>query len=500
MTDWHRRSVLATGAALTAGSGVASTGVGETGSAGESVDGLPDPALQPNPEMDEDWASYAGGAGHARYVTDGYEFDGDVLESAWSADHSGTVAVADETVYTSTEAGVVALDATDGAVVWENTDVDARNPSVVGDTVYLGADQVVALDRSDGSVRWESDFDTDGSVTHHTVAYDAVFVVADGTLYALEAADGSVRWTIESVAVESPDAAEPEEYEFITSPAAANGVVYVGTAGVALAVEPESGDEVWRNALEFVATGTRARATTTRAVLGRFSQAEAGIMDAQTGDALTLGVSEGVDIALGESVFISGDDYTFFGLSLDKPFDQLWEKSFPHTGARPVISGETAYVYFVPRPGGTEGDGDYSDELVALNKRDGTEKWSLSADDVPVGTIRAISGETIYVSRDGKLVALRAPANGDGGDGGSGSGGDGSGDGGGETAGDGNDSSGSESSGDGDGTESGSTDSEGPDSADDVPGFTSGTGILGGAVALEWLRRRTGADDPDEYR
>ncbi|WP_254532214.1 PQQ-binding-like beta-propeller repeat protein [Natrinema gelatinilyticum] len=487
--------------------------------------------------MDEDWPSYAGNAGHSRYIKDGYEFDGDALEVAWSVDYSGSVAISDETVYL----GTVALDATDGSVVWENTDVDAWNPSVVGDTVYLRGEQVVALDRSDGSVRWESDFDTDGSITDHTVAYDAVFVVVDGTLYALEATDGSVRWSIESVTVESPDHKDADEYEFVTSAAAANGVIYAGTPGAALAVEPESGDEVWRNALDFMPTGMRAQATSTGAVLGRYSSAEAGIMDAQTGNALTLGVSAGVDIALGESVFVSGDDYMFSGLSLDKPFDQLWEKSLLHTGARPVISGETVYVYFPDdtRPDGTEPYANYSDALVALNKRDGTEKWSLSADDTSVGTIQAISGETIYVNRDRKLIALRAPADrsddsdGDGdegdrddGDGnaGNGSEGGGSSDGGsssGETSGGGGDDGGSGNTGDGsdtgnepsgsetdtdggsngqDGSDSGSSDTEDASSADNVPGFTTGAGIVGGALGLEWLRRRTGAEDAEEYR
>lgn len=39
---------------------------------------------------------------------------------------------------------------------------------------------------------------------------------------------------------------------------------------------------------------------------------------------------------------------------------------------------------------------------------------------------------------------------------------------------------------------------ESADDSDSVPGFTAGTGLLGGALSLEWLRRRAVTDEPDE--
>ncbi|SFS92612.1 hypothetical protein [Halostagnicola kamekurae] len=36
------------------------------------------------------------------------------------------------------------------------------------------------------------------------------------------------------------------------------------------------------------------------------------------------------------------------------------------------------------------------------------------------------------------------------------------------------------------------------DDSDSIPGFTTGTGLLGGALSLEWLRRRAVTDEPDE--
>ncbi|MFC6763733.1 PQQ-binding-like beta-propeller repeat protein, partial [Natrinema soli] len=229
---WKRRSVLATGAALSIGTGLASMGVGASEA---DIGELPDPDRNPGPN--EDWPSYRGDPGHARYIADGHEFDGESLEVAWSVDHDGSVAVADDTVYTTTADGVVALDAADGTLVWGNADIDAGAPAVAGETVYLDGGEIVALDRDDGGVRWESDLGPEEWTGSHTAAYDGVFVVVDGTLSALEADDGSVRWRKESAVVESGDGDEHES-GFITGTAAANGVVYAGTETGTFAFDP----------------------------------------------------------------------------------------------------------------------------------------------------------------------------------------------------------------------------------------------------------------------
>lgn len=46
--------------------------------------------------------------------------------------------------------------------------------------------------------------------------------------------------------------------------------------------------------------------------------------------------------------------------------------------------------------------------------------------------------------------------------------------------------------------ENGSTDAVDDDDTDGSPGFTAGAGLLGGALDLEWLRRRDDADEPAE--
>ncbi len=539
MPTWKRRSVLATGAALSLG-GLSSIGAG---SEADDAAELPDSTSDPNPETDEDWPSYDGGAGHSRSIPDAREFDGEALEAAWSVaidsgrgEFGASVAVADDTVYAKTESAVVALEATDGSVVWEANDVDAWGPAVAGETVTLSGEEVVALDRADGSVRWTTEFDPEdrGDVSRHTVAYDAVFVIFDGTLYALEIDDGSIRWRLESIRDENG-----EEHEFINDIAAANGVVYAVSGDFVLALDPESGDELWRSEVYNGAVSLPSRAAATGVLLGGDMYGRP-ISDAKTGEGIGVVNSEYIEPVLDGEMYVDGGPHTFSGQSYAADDEYEWDIDIHYSSVSTVITGDTVYAYVdeANHPPNAE----YSADLVALDRFDGTERWVRSADEAPVGPIRAISGETIYVDHDGELVALQEHTgeedgedqpdeDNESGEDDDGSGDDGAGDdtdeGDDEQSGsededqqqddknesdedesDGDDQSGSDGGGDG------SSEAEGEDTdteidtenetetdvsddtdTDGVPGFTTGAGLLGGATALEWLRRTSGAGE-----
>ncbi|WP_436347562.1 outer membrane protein assembly factor BamB family protein [Natronorubrum sp. FCH18a] len=528
---WKRRSVLATGAALSIGTGLASVGAGASEA---DVDGLPDPDRDPGPN--EDWPSHRGDPGHARYIADGHEFDGRKLEAAWSVAGAGagSVAVADGTVYTPTDDGVVALDATDGTVRWENTDIDAEEPSVAGETVYLSGNEVIALDRSDGSVRWETEFDPEEEIVWQTVAYGGVYAVADGTLYALEADDGSVRWKKESVGSDDDD-----EYEFFSAPAAANGVIYSVTGAGLIALDPETGAEVWQKGTIDSQPDT-VYATSEAVAYAADGSAEWPLRDAQTGEFVAVGYGFR-EIAFGEEIYGGGGSDHGYGGGSIRGDEYSWSLDVLYTYGQAVISGETVFAYLTRNGGPPNPEWrDYDEHLVALNKYDGSEKWVLSTDDAPIGSIRAISGETIYVDHDGDLVALREETDtddqpdesdenddtdggndeqdgsdeqddqqddeddSDTGEGDSDDGGSGSDDGGssgddGESVDDDDGDVGNGNAGNGDAgneTNAGNeTDTENDTDADNVPGFTTGAGLLGGALGLEWLRRKAGVDE-----
>ncbi|MFP8956153.1 PQQ-binding-like beta-propeller repeat protein [Natrialbaceae archaeon A-CW3] len=566
MRELPRRTVLATGVALTTGSVLGSNGVGATDASAGSADELPDSTIEPNPGTNDDWPSHRGDPGHAGYIEDGHAFDGDSLEAAWSVEHGGldsvgnvgTVAVADDTVYTTTEDGVAALEAADGSVVWENTGIEAGTPSVVDESVYLSGYEVVALDRADGSVRWETEFDPEEEIYWQTVAYGGVYVVVDGTLYALDANDGSILWEKESITgPEDFYHGEGEaEYEFVTATAAANGVIYSVTGAGPIAFEPETGEEVWREEREPYTTSPGIHATSTAVAYYGGAYNERLVHDAKTGEWKTM--AQGTrELAIGEELYVGGGtdhDYGGGAIEGDEP---SWSLDVTYTYGRAVISGDTVYAYLY-QDGHNSGEQDFDEELVALNTYDGSVKWTVEKADVPVGEIRAISGETIYVDHDGELVALRESPDEDDGDpddpgdeddgdddqqddpdgedGDEEEGTDEDGheesdddetddddscpddDGGGcpDDDTDGEDTAGSsdgDDDGDGDtddGTD-GSSDDDGTGEADEsatqtgqngaddgMPGFTIGAGALSGLLGLEWLRRRADADDPIE--
>ncbi|MFU8869987.1 PQQ-binding-like beta-propeller repeat protein [Natronococcus sp.] len=403
MSNRNRRSVLTAGAALSTGGLFASLGAADSDRTGQSRD----PEFDVDAVSDEDWPSYRGGPGHARFVPDGPEFDGRDLEAAWSADHDGAVAVADDTVYTATTDGVVALETEDGTTVWENDDVEATGPAVGGESVSLRGDEIVALDRADGSVRWESDLGVEEWTGSHTVAYGAVYTVADGTLYALEADDGSVRWTTDSVGfVFSFNAFKPSSDEFTTGTAASNGLVYAGTGSGPVAFDPETGDEVWRSRRPYAdGTDREIYATPDAVLVGGYSSTECGIHDAETGEFRGSASTESIhEPALGEETYFADTSHAFAAGSLEDGADD-WQRAGRDSHGQGVVCGETVYVYF--RTAGDPSEVPYHEELVAFDRGDGSEKWTLSRKRAPVGEIRAISGDTVYVDYEGELVALR---------------------------------------------------------------------------------------------
>ncbi|AGB38702.1 hypothetical protein [Natronococcus occultus] len=177
-----------------------------------------------------------------------------------------------------------------------------------------------------------------------------------------------------------------------------------------------------------------------------------------------------------------------------------------------MIADDTVVVtYSTPGPEG-------GDSVVGFDLRDGTERWRFEFEDDESWSDGADAGflvvedDTIYTQRGDDLVALRPDGweesgseNEDDTDGESGN--DDSEDGyePGEDDGEASDDADGDSddetdaddeTGSGNGDEANGGDDGADDDTDDadgMPGFTAGAGIAGGALGLEWLRRR--ADD-----
>jgi outer membrane protein assembly factor BamB len=168
-------------------------------------------------------------------------------------------AVAGDTVYARSPTHLYALDAADGAVKWDRTDVAGGVPTVVDGTIYLSTgEKVVAHSTVDGSKEWESRV---GSANPVAVA-DGIVYASDGTLHALDTTDGSVLWETELPGSKAtPDGYRKPEglpsgmmsFSFSAPPVVANGTVYATNGGTITALAAGTGAIQW--SYETVGTG-----------------------------------------------------------------------------------------------------------------------------------------------------------------------------------------------------------------------------------------------------
>lgn len=152
------------------------------------------------------------------------------------------------TVYvTLDDQGTYALNASTGVEEWSrsiagsssrvHSPVVADGIVYVDDTTYSSTNaHVYALDASDGSTIWSEPANVDGYAgSSPALANDTLFFTADGALQALDATTGTQRWSNQiCVAAEH-------------SPVYADGVVYVPMADSTIrAYDANTGDLVWR--------------------------------------------------------------------------------------------------------------------------------------------------------------------------------------------------------------------------------------------------------------
>lgn len=131
---------------------------------------------------------------------------------------------------------VYALDAKTGDQLWQfpTGNVITSTPAVFNGVVYVGSwdGSLYALNADTGSLLWT--YNTGTNAFSPVVANNTVFVSSYSGFYALDARTGALRWTY--VAGGPP----------FSSPAVANGVVYVGTQGGGVrALDVITGKLVW---------------------------------------------------------------------------------------------------------------------------------------------------------------------------------------------------------------------------------------------------------------
>jgi outer membrane protein assembly factor BamB len=133
---------------------------------------------------------------------------------------------------------VYALNAKTGAKLWSYpTGSFVESPIVRDGVVYIGSDKVYALNASTGALLWSYDTGS-GLGSSPAVANGMVYIGAaypNNNVYAVNANTGALEWRYNTGG------------SVVSSPAVANGVVYVGSNdGNIYALDATRGTELWR--------------------------------------------------------------------------------------------------------------------------------------------------------------------------------------------------------------------------------------------------------------
>ena len=269
-------------------------------------------------------------------------------------------------------------------------------------------------------------FDTGGEIYSTPVIAGGILYIAskNGYLYALNAETGAEIWRFQLTA-----------YVVRSSPAVADGMVFIGAGFNLFALDAKTGKEVWRVPLRYAGQSTP---TIARGVLVVPSQ-EGWIyaLAAKTGEIRwripTDGIVSGAPAITGDTVAIGTDTGTVYTVKLETG-QLLWRKSM--TGgviASPAIGG--GVVYFTSESGKTSAfdlsTGDVrwtaeiggpqppaaSDKLVVIASTDGgihavDTTTGAAAWLYPSGKPRlaapVLVGNTIYVGAGNTMLALDA--------------------------------------------------------------------------------------------
>jgi len=291
---------------------------------------------------------------------------------------ASTPAVANGSLYVTTMRRLLAIEATTGVVRWANPQVPGfSSPAVFDGSVFVGSSDgsVYRLKASDGQVQWatpllaQSAFS--GITSSPKVVFDWVFIGTfdeyggAGEVLSLWASNGTVRWR------------HPTGSVHYSSPAYADGVVYVGVMG-------------------FYNTTSRITFDPPYGVLA---------LDAATGHERwfhpTAGsVAASVAVAPHTILAPAKDGYLY---ALDRENGtEAWKSAVGAGVSSPAVWGNTVFV-----GGGTFGLGG---RVTALDLTTGSERWSFMPNGPVQASLTYAGGTIVFATNtaNGTLYALDA--------------------------------------------------------------------------------------------
>lgn len=270
-----------------------------------------------------------------------------------------TPAIADGVVYIGAGGHFYALDAKNGAVVWEQNLEKSKGGGfgdavVVGGIVYVmevvDSDEwgirlecdLLALDAATGAILWWEHYQG-GEYSAPAVSEDVVYVLGNtGTLHAVDSATRTELWRFHHTNDRLGEV-----------PVLYNGVVYVGgDRGYLYAIDSQTGDRLWswrvaedgRASSPAVADGVVYVADTTLTMVTAF---HLYAVDATTGTELWEAEVDGpfwlTPSVGGRTVYVSTEEgllHAFDALSGEK----LWELRIGRSSGSPAVVGDIVYV------------------------------------------------------------------------------------------------------------------------------------------------------------
>ena len=276
---------------------------------------------------------------------------------------SPTIAVADGAVYVGGFNNVFAINAKNGAQLWnDNYGEDARyfnSPVVVNSVVYSGAQEggFSSFNAKNGHQIWGYPYDNQSaSIIYVTssaaVANDNVYFAESDQIYALNAATGAKLWNYSIGG------------DFGSTPAVANGIVYVCTAaynvGNVYALNATDGTKIW--------------SYTTDASISSSPSVANGIVytSSYIGTVYALNATSGV---------------------------KLWNSTTSSSGGSgdlsPIVVGNTLYI------------GSSNGNVYAFNTQSGSKLWNFTVGNSSLST-PAIDNGVLYIgSANGNVYGLR---------------------------------------------------------------------------------------------
>ncbi len=210
-----------------------------------------DDEITTSPAIGADGTVFVGSSNHSVYALNP---DNDKKSWRFAADdqiHEGPALGPDGTVYVGSDDGhVYALSRDTGEPAWqfETDDSLGSSPVVSGDNrVYVVSDAptVYALDAVDGSKHWSHEFPQGSGSTPALSADNATLYVmpsSHDTLYALHTADGTESWRHTGLDTPSGD----DRALRISPTLGADGTVYLADTDDLWALNPDTGNIIWR--------------------------------------------------------------------------------------------------------------------------------------------------------------------------------------------------------------------------------------------------------------